>query len=224
MKPELAVGVALITLGAAPLQAHRLDEYLQAVTVAVGRERMQAQIRLTPGVVVSRIVLAAIDTDANGVTSATEERAYATRVLRDLSFAIDGESLPIHLVAWSYPGAAEMREGRGEIVIDFDAPLPPGGINRQLTLENHHQRQIAVYLVNALVPTDPAIRIAEQTRNSAQSYYRLDFAQTSAASESVAVSWLSGVRIWIAAVLLLTVPATVALRRRCALRQPMLSD
>ena len=46
---------------------------------------------------------------------------------------------------------------------------------RQLTLENRHHREIAVFLVNALVPTDPAIRIAEQQRNTEQSFYRLDF-------------------------------------------------
>ena len=228
MKAKLLVGVALIALGAAPAQAHRLDEYLQAVTVAVGHDRMQAQIRLTPGVVVARIVLAAIDTDANGVISAVEERAYAARVLRDLSFTIDGASLPIHLVAWKYPDAAAMQEGRGEIVVDFDAPLPPGGTDRQLTMENRHQRQIAVYLVNALAPTDPAIRIAEQTRNNAQSYYRLDFAQAAAgaASETGAGTGWSGVPSWIAAVLVgLTVPiAVAALRRRRQLRRPLLSD
>ena len=118
-----------------------------------------------------------------------------------------------------------MQEGRGEIVIDVDAPLPPGGTDRQLTMENCHQRQIAVYLVNALVPTDPAIRIAEQTRNSAQSYYRLDFAQDTAASEPVVGSSWSGVPTLIAGVLLLlTVPATVALQRRRALRRPLLSE
>lgn len=34
-----------------------------------------------------------------------------------------------------------------------------------------------LYLVNCLVPSDPAIKIAAQTRNEAQSFYQLDYVQ-----------------------------------------------
>ena len=47
------------------------------------KDRVQAQIRLTPGVAVFPIVLAKIDTDADGVISEAEQRAYAERVLGD---------------------------------------------------------------------------------------------------------------------------------------------
>ncbi len=85
MKTRLfAAGVILLLVGA-PASAHRLDEYLQATTISVEKDRVQAEIRLTPGLAVFRRVLAYIDTDANGVISGAEQRAYAERVRLDLS-------------------------------------------------------------------------------------------------------------------------------------------
>jgi hypothetical protein len=219
MKAKLFSVVVLMTIVSTPAFAHRLDEYLQAVTVAVGHDRMQAQIRMTPGVAVSRIVLSAIDTNGNGVISATEQRAYAERVIRDLSFALDGTALPVRLVSWSFPDVAAMQEGRGDIVIDFDAVLTAGATARQLTLENRHHREIAVFLVNALVPTDPAIRIAEQDRNAEQSFYRLDFVDSHEATALTPdASFAAGVAAFIGAVLLLLV-APIIVSRRVYLRR-----
>ena len=84
MRASLAAASAMILLAATPACAHRLDEYLQATTIALEKDRIQAQIRLTPGVAVFPIVFADIDRDADGVVSAAEQRAYAERVLRDL--------------------------------------------------------------------------------------------------------------------------------------------
>ena len=57
---------------------------------------------LTPGVAVFPIVLASIDTNADGVISETEQRAYAERVLRDLSLTIDGDRLTPRLVSINF--------------------------------------------------------------------------------------------------------------------------
>lgn len=70
-----------------------------------------------------------------------------------------------------------MQGGLGEIQLEFDADLPPGGPNRTLIFENHHQSRIGAYLVNCLVPNDPAIQIRAQHRNYQQSFYQLDYAQ-----------------------------------------------
>ena len=90
MNSALFVACALASTGT----AHRLDEYLQATTISVERDRVQAQIRLTPGVAVFPSVLAGIDTNADQVVSESEQRAYAEAVLRDLSFTVDGT--PLH--------------------------------------------------------------------------------------------------------------------------------
>jgi hypothetical protein len=169
------------------LFAHRLDEYLQATLLSVEKDRIHAQIRLTPGVAVFPIVFAGIDTDANQVISEAEQRAYAERVLRDLSLALDGDPLRLRLVSVKFAQIEEMTEGRGEISIDFDADLPLSGRNRRLTFENHHQRRMGVYLVNCLVSHDPDIRLGAQHRNDSQSFYQLDYVQAG-------VAWWSGPR------------------------------
>ena len=52
MKTRLAAAGAILLLAGTPASAHRLDEYLQATTISVEKDRVQAQIRLTPGVAV----------------------------------------------------------------------------------------------------------------------------------------------------------------------------
>lgn len=171
-----AVAVILLSVGE-PAFAHRLDAYLQATTISVEKDRVQAQIRLTPGVAIFRRVLAQIDTNANGVISGAERQAYAERVLRDLSLTIDGDRLRLRLVSLKFAKTEKMREGRGEIRLEFKADVPLGGPNRRLIFENHHQRRIAAYLVNCLVPRDPEIRVTAQNRNYRQSFYQLDYVQ-----------------------------------------------
>jgi hypothetical protein len=175
----------ILVLATTPLWGHRLDEYLQGTILAVEKNRLQAQMILTPGVAVFPLVIADIDTDANGVVSEAEQQAYAGRVLRDLSLTIDGVRLTPRLISMRFPTTDEMQEGRGGIQLDFEADLPSGGRNRELTLENHHQRRIAAYQVNCLVPSDPHIRIAAQNRNYSQSLYKLEYEDTDVGAEAV---------------------------------------
>jgi hypothetical protein len=179
-----AVAAALTLFAAVPAHAHRLDEYLQATTISIRKGRVQAQMRLTPGTAVFPVVFAAMDTDHDGVLSAPERRGYADRVLRDLAVTVDGASLPLRLVATEFADVDLMKEGRGDVQIDFDAVVPPGGEKRRLTIENHHQAAIAAYLVNALVPIDPDIRIKTQDRSYDQSFYGVRYEQDDGAGLS----------------------------------------
>src|SRR6185503_8540723 len=97
-----AASLILLSLGS-PASAHRLDEYLQATTISLEKNRVQAQIRLTPGVAVFSFVMATIDTNRDGVISAREQAAYSERVLRDLSLAVDGDRLKLHLISTNFP-------------------------------------------------------------------------------------------------------------------------
>jgi hypothetical protein len=189
-------------LGARPAHAHRLDEYLQATTLSVARDRVRGQLRLAPGVAVAPDVLAHIDSNADGVLSASEQRAYAERALADLSLAVDGARVRPRLVAWRYADVAQMRDGMGEIVIDFEGDVPPGGGGRRLTFENRHLPRISVYLVNALVPADTAIEITAQRRNYTQSSYRLDYEQGGPGPGLLTLAGWTGPRAWLGAALL----------------------
>ena len=174
MRTTLAAASAILLVIGTSAFAHRLDEYLQSTTISVERDRVQAQVRLTPGVAVFPTVLANIDTNTDGVISETEQRAYAERVLGDLSLTIDGEPLRLQLVSLKFPKLEEMKEGLGEIQVEFKADVSSGGARRRLIFENQHQNRIAAYLVNCLVPRDPGIRITGQNRNYEQSFYQLD--------------------------------------------------
>jgi len=174
----LATTVALLLVTATPANAHQLDEYVQASKISIARDLVRVELRLTPGVTVLSRVLAVIDTNGDGILSADEQRAYAERVRGDLSLALDGKPLSLRLVTLGFPDVAEMKEGLGEIRMDFEATVPAGGAGRRLTFENHHLRDVAVYLANALVPQDSAIRIGAQHRSYEQSSFTLEYETT----------------------------------------------
>ena len=188
----VSILVLLITRSAF---AHRLDEYLQASTFSVDRDHIQVHMRLTPGVGVIDKVLKAIDSNGangangDGVISETKQRDYVEKVRRDISLTLDKNPLQLRVVGFSYPGVDEMKQGMGEILIDFQSDIPAGGgPDRAMVFENHHQPAISVYLMNCLVPRDSAIRIVSQNRNFNQSFYQLDYTQSQAAPNA---SWAS---------------------------------
>ena len=213
MKRTLAAA-AIVLLPGTPARAHRLDEYLQGTLISVEKDRMDAEITLTPGVSVFPILIADIDGNRDGVISETERRAYTQRVLRDLSISIDGQPLTPHLVSVKFPAIEEMKEGRGAIRVEFNAVLPRGGSNRKLVLENRHQTRIAAWQVNCLVPRDPDIRIVSQNRNYTQSHYELNFVQTGMQA-GVQSAWLTGSLTPLSALaLLLSARLALMCRRR----------
>jgi hypothetical protein len=199
---------AVLSLAVMPAPAHRLDEYLQATIFSVEKGRIQAQMTLTPGVAVFARLFAYIDSDADGVISQAEQRAYAAQVLRDLSLSIDGHRLTPQLVSIGFPSTGEMKEGRGEIQLDFSADLHRGARSRKLVFENRHQNPISAYQVNCLVPRSPNIRIAAQERNYTQSLYRLEYEQTDVGSDPPRITpWLGTMAILLLAGLISAIAA-----------------
>jgi hypothetical protein len=178
MNRKLLVIASLILLSVGrTATAHRLDEYLQATVISIEADRVEALLRLTPGVAVSTVVLAGVDSDADGDIVESEQRTYAERVLRDLSLTVDGDALPLQLSSMTFPATADIKAGLGEIQINFSAAVPRGGANRRLVFENHHHSKISAYLVNCLAPQDRNIRVVAQHRNEQQSFYQLDYTQ-----------------------------------------------
>ena len=214
MRSGLAAAGAILVGVAGPAFAHRLDEYLQATTISVEKDRVHAQIRLTPGVAVFPILLASIDTDADGVISASEQRAYAERVLRDLSLTVDGDPLQLRLVSSKTATTEEMREGRGDIQLEVDADVPRGGHNRRLEFENHHESRIAAYLVNCLVPSDPDIRVTAQDRSYDQAFYQLDYVDSAGRSGPLSLVRWPGIGGWLSATVLVLFARFAWLGRR----------
>ena len=171
--------------------AHRLDEYLQATTISLEKDHVVLQLRLTPGVAVAAQVLASIDANGDGAISDAEQRAYAEQVRHDLSLAVDGHTVPLRLVASTFPPAEEITGGVGDILLTFEADLSAGGAStRRLTFENRHQSAVAVYLVNCLLPLDPGIHVVAQDRSYDQARYQLDFSMKTAPVPPPSTSFL----------------------------------
>ncbi len=174
--------------------AHRIDEYLQATILSLEANRVTASMRLIPGVLVAPSVIASIDTNRDGVFSKDETNAYAKRVLQDLSITIDGKSLKAQLDASTFPYVSQLRDGLGEISIQYHVDLPASNdASRRLILANRHLNAGSVYLVNVEIPQAPGLSIVGQKRNSQQSLYELDYLQ----SGSVGSSSPSGIRAFL---------------------------
>ena len=161
----------LLTL-MAPLaaRAHALDEYLQAVLVAISAGEIRFSINLTPGVAVADQVLALIDRDHDGIISTNEARAYAELLKHDLSAKLDQRDLELKVEACNFPETNELRTGWGIIQVEFSAKIDSlaGGPHR-LEFENRHKPAASVYLFNATQPQSDSIQIAKQIRNKTQS-------------------------------------------------------
>lgn len=159
--------------------AHRLDEYLQATRISVAVDRIDLAIDLTPGAAMVEELVAMIDLDRDGRISGEEGAAYSRRMLKDLRLQVDDRALTVRLTDVSFPTLLEIRVGLGVIRIKATAPVAPLAAGPHVfSLTNAHLPAISVYLVNALVPKDPAIQIVKQTRDELQRDYRLEFGVT----------------------------------------------
>ena len=186
MKARLvAIGAAALLSIVPSAFAHRVDEYLQAIILSVENDRIRADMFLTAGMAVAPLVLADIDTDSNGVVSEAEQRVYSTRVLDGLSITLNGARLKPRLVSMEFPNVDDMKEGLGDIHLEFQVDLPRSGPCRKFRLENHHQRRIAVHQVNCLVSRDPNIQLGAQRRDRTKSVYDLDYTQVTNPEQSV---------------------------------------
>ena len=177
---------------AAPAFAHRLDEYLEATMLSVERDHVEGSMRLVPGVAVSERVIASIDANGDGVISKEEGDAYARRALADVSLSADGERLETQLIGAEYPEIWRLKEGMGEIEVEFRADLPQGGAHRRLVFENRNENGMAAYLANTLVPQDARIAIKGQRRSVNQSHYEVDFSDGGAAAATGGWQRVSG--------------------------------
>ena len=173
-----------------PAGAHRLDEYLQTTRLSIDIDRVSLEIDLTPGVSVASRVFGWMDTNRDGEISTTESEAYARRILSAVVLSVDGRAVPVTFVDSRFPDARDMTAGVGTIRLRAASKIPPASAGRhQLAYVNDYRPDMSVYLVNALVPADPHIRITDQRRDPAQHRLRLDYDVTTH-SASFRTSWL----------------------------------
>jgi hypothetical protein len=166
-----------------PAGAHRVDEYLQATRLSIDIEHVDLEIDLTAGVALASQVFAWIDTNRDGEISSAEGEAYARQMLRSVVLKVDGRPVPIRLAETSFPQFLDMSLGVGTIRLRATAKVPGLGAGRhQVSFLNMHQSESSVYLVNALVPANPRIQLADQRRDIAQHGLTLDYTITANAA------------------------------------------
>jgi hypothetical protein len=172
--PYAVLGAWLATVS--PAAAHRVDEYLQATRLSIDIRRVDLEIDLTAGIALASKVFAWIDTNRDGEISSAEGQAYARQMLRSVVLKVDGWPVEIQLVETSFPQFRDMSLGVGTIRLRATANIPSAGAGRhQLSFLNTHQSESSVYLVNALVPANPRLQLAEQQRDIAQHGLRLEY-------------------------------------------------
>ena len=174
MKPGQLI--AWLLLIAADARAHRLDEYLQAVRVAVATNHIVVSIELTPGVAIAGQLLAVIDRNRDGQCSVSEQAEYLQTVLKDIRVRLDEKALALNLADTSFPTVAAIQSGVGVICVNAVAKAGEIAAGKHtLSLTNAHLPTISVYQVNALRPKDSTIQITKQTRDELQKDYQMEF-------------------------------------------------
>lgn len=159
----------------ATVSAHRLNEYLQATTISLTRDKVFLELRLTPGTDVAERIIKGIDLNGDHRFSEGEKRAYLNQLNRDVSLAIDGHTASLRLLSSTFSNVEDFKKGIGDVIIDYEVDITTPGFAHQLIFKNQHYSSIAVYMVNTLLPADTTIRVTGQTRSNDQSVYQLDF-------------------------------------------------
>ena len=167
--------VAILTFDVR-VDAHRLDEYLQATRVAIERDRVTVEIDLTAGTSLASKVIGWIDTDRDGQLSGSERSAYAQQVINSVTLSLDGTPKPLTLIDSTFPDVDEISSGTGTVYLRAAASVPSVRSGRHtLSVLNSHRPEASVYLANAMVPDDRRMTIASQRRDPSQSRLTLEY-------------------------------------------------
>jgi len=175
MSKATVAALTIALLWPAGASAHRLDEYLQAARVSLERTSVLVELDLTPGASVASTIVPLVDRDADGVISPAEIEAYGRSVLANLSVSLDGQAAALELTRIDAPSIAEMRDGMGTIRLRAAGRVDADSGTRTLVVENRHLPAASVYMINALLPDDRAIRVVSQVRDPQQSSARIEY-------------------------------------------------
>jgi hypothetical protein len=166
---------AVVLLAAAPASGHRVDEYLQAIRVDIGVDRILVESDLTPGANLAADVLSTLDSNGDGAIGADEEQVYVAAFLARLEVSIDGGRRTLSPVSGTFPAPGELLDGAGVIrlVLTADADGIRGA--RRLVVRNLFRPDVGVYLANALRPTARGVTISAQQRDPKQQQLHVDY-------------------------------------------------
>ena len=126
------------------VEAHRLDELLQATYVAVDPDRTRVELYLSVGAEIAGRVEGLMDADGDGVLTGSEQERFAVAQMNQLSVAVDGTPMPLTLSRYQFPDRNDLAQGTGVIRLTFAAAGAARGRHR-LTVANHAEPVASVY-------------------------------------------------------------------------------
>jgi hypothetical protein len=183
-----AAVTALLIASPAGLDAHRLDEYLQAARVGVTPSAIVIELSLSPGVAVALDIIAHLDLDGDGRILPREAESYGRRVLAGLSARLDDAPLALVLRRVEVAPPGELREGAGTIRVELEGHAPGRASGHHVfELTNAHMPEQSVYMANALLPENDLVTIRQQERDPRQQTFRLRYETRPAGAP---VGWL----------------------------------
>jgi hypothetical protein len=187
-----ALALMIAIVGGAGVSGHRLDEYLQAARLAIGPDRVEIELDLTPGLALADAIVRDIDRNRDGHLSQDEQHAYGRLVLSALDLEADGRPLAVQLSASDFPDVGAIRRGEGTIRLQTAAALPRLSMGAHaLSFRNRHDPNRSVYLANALVPQSDQVEVTAQRRDGDQRDLTIDYVVRAAPATSQ-VPWLLG--------------------------------
>ncbi len=182
----VALSIALLVHPMAAL-AHPIDEYLQSAYIELASNHVTVEINLTPGVLVAPGVMQLIDTDGDGTFSHSEGQTYATRVLHDVSLALDGQIVQMSVNDVQMPDPLIMKAGGGEIRVTMAAVVSPKvAISHRLVFTNSHAPVKSAHQVSTLKPDANQFVIIDQKRSATSDSIAIDYQLAQSASVTVA--------------------------------------
>ncbi|MFT9257180.1 MAG: hypothetical protein ABF535_03805 [Acetobacter sp.] len=159
----------------ASVWAHRMDRTLQATTITLAQDHIMLHLRLTPGQDVAENIIRQMDRNGDGRLSFAERQAYVAQIEQRLSFSLNGHPAPLVAEIARFPSFTAIRTGSGIIDLQFRIKVSLQQGTYRLAYDSQGMGPETVWLVNCLMPRDPAIHVIQQKRSVNQSSYTLDF-------------------------------------------------
>jgi len=168
--------IPLVAVMAAPLSAHRRDEYLQAARLDMTLTRVTLELDLTPGIAVADSIIGDLDRNRDGALSKSEQDAYAAQVMSAIDLELGGRVLQPQVSAVTCPNLDAFRSGNGTIRVEAAADLPPlPAGDRELFFRNRFRPDVGAYLANALAPQSDRVSVLAQHRDPDQRELTIDY-------------------------------------------------
>lgn len=200
--------LALALCAAAAVSAHRQDEYLQAARIALAPGILTIDLDLTPGIAIAPAAIGAIDIDADGIFSTSEQARYARIVAERLRVHLDEVRVTLTVASVSSSPPEEFTRGVGTLRLQLTAPVPglsPGTHALVFANNNEGPDGHSLYLANALVPRDAHLSVSAQRRTVDQRVLTIHYSVDEAADDPPGrAAHPAGLAVVVSVLLLLT--------------------